>query len=91
MFSQCVCKAGFADTGLATEEHNLSSSFFNLLPAVDQQSHFLLAAYQRRQRDSPRKRRCVLTLILYVVDGNRVIDAFHEVRAKRLTLKLPID
>ena len=35
--------------------------------------------------------RSTLPFTLHVVDSNRRIDAFDQMRAKRLTLKLPFD
>ena len=78
VFSQRVGKAGFANARLATEQHYLPPAFFGLLPAIEQQAHFLLASHQGRQRGAASERRHALPFTLHMVDGNRRIDAFDK-------------
>src|SRR5262245_6257488 len=89
MLFQGVGQAGFANAGLPTEQDDLPSSFLRLFPAVREQADFLLASYQRRQRGLPRQECSTLPFTLHVVDGNRRVKAFDQVRAKGLTFELP--
>ena len=47
--AQRLHEPGFADAGLAAEQHDLALAFLGPLPAVEQESDLLLAADQRRE------------------------------------------
>ena len=48
-FCEDLNQPRLADAGLAHQEHDLAASLAGLLPAVEEQAHFLLAANQWRQ------------------------------------------
>ena len=81
--------ARLPDAGLARDERDLALALARVAPAIHQQRDFMLAPDERRHALRPRRLEAadVLNLAQDRPGGNRHVEAFQRLRAKRLQLE----
>ena len=85
-------QAGFANAGLAAEQHHLAQPVATLRPALPQQPHLVLPTYQGRQPGGPGHVEATLggAFFHHAVHAQRRLDPLQTGTAEVVAAKIPL-